>query len=148
MDLKTGRMSRRGHCKKCKMTKLVIDTVNEMAYRQGYKSLKSLNQKKQSIFLNLIDTLEGIGAMVNDNVETLEQADEDSMPMLAPAESQDDKDLELIVASGVDANEISDILDDGASSHGSPGDAESVDEHNQPELDKDESKSSKLDPCA
>ena len=148
MDLQTGRMSRRGHCKKCKMTKLVIDTVNEMAYRQGYKSLKFLNRKKQPMLLNPIDTLEGIRAMVNDNVEALEQADEDFMPMLAPTESQHDEDSELIVDSGVDANEIADILDDGASDHESPGDVGSVDENNQPELDEDESEIDDPDPCA
>ena len=45
MDLQTGRMSRRAQVKKCQMTKLVVNTVNEMAYRQGYKSLKFLNRK-------------------------------------------------------------------------------------------------------
>ena len=100
------------------------------------------------MLLNPIDTLEGIGAMVNDNVEALEQADEDFMPMLAPAESQDDEDLELIVDSGVDANEIADILDDGASDHENPGDVGSVDENNQPELDEDGSEIDDPDPCA
>ena len=71
MDLQLGRMSRRGHCKKCKMTKLV-KTVNEMAYRQGYKSLKFLNRKKQPMLLNPIDILGRIGAMVNENVKAIE----------------------------------------------------------------------------
>lgn len=57
MDLQSGRMSRRAKCRKCKMTKLVIDTVNNMAYNQGYRSLKFLDRKKRPITLNPIDTL-------------------------------------------------------------------------------------------
>ena len=67
MDLQTGRMSRRAKCKTCKMTKLVIDTLNQMAYKQGYKSLKFLDQKKHPMLLNPIDTLSGIDGMINKN---------------------------------------------------------------------------------
>ena len=81
MDLQTGRMSRRAQVKKCKMTKLVVNTVNEMAYRQGYRSLKFLNRKKQPMLLHPIDTLENIGAMIHENVKALEEADEDYMPI-------------------------------------------------------------------
>ena len=72
MDLQTGRMSRRAKCKKCKMTKLIIDTVNNMAYSQGYKSFKFLDRKKRPMLLDPIDTLSSINAMSNENLEALE----------------------------------------------------------------------------
>lgn len=135
MDLQTGRMSRRGQCKKCKITQLVIGTVNKMAYHQGYKSLKFLNRKRQPMLINPIDTLKGIGAMISKNVEALDQADEDYTPMLEPPEDK------LNIDSGVDAEELVDILDNGADIRGNPGNSIAVEEDNPPEPQEDESES-------
>ena len=128
MDLQTGRMSQRGHCKKCKMTKLVIDTVNKMAYRQGYKSLKFLDCKKKPMLLNHVDTLDGIGAMINENVKVLEQADETYMPMV-PLKSQEDDDSKLIVNLGADTNELADLLNNGHSVNDNAGKAAPADDN-------------------
>ena len=66
------------------MTKLVIDTVNNMAYNQGYRSLKFLDRKKRPMLLNPIDTLLGVDAITNENLETLEQGDEECLPLVEP----------------------------------------------------------------
>ena len=121
MDLQTGRMSRRGRCKKCKMTRLVIETVNEMAKRQGYKALKFLDRKKRPMLLNPINTLSGINAITNENLEALEQDDEEYLPLVEP-ENQEDEDSELIVDSDLDQGELADLLDDDEGSGPIPGD--------------------------
>ena len=102
MDLQTGRMSRRAKCKKCKMTKLVIDTVNQMAYKQGYKSFKFFDRKKRPMLLNPIDTLSGIDGIINENLEALEQADEEYLPLVPPKSQSNDEDSELVVDSPID----------------------------------------------
>lgn len=55
MDLQTGQMSRRVYCKSCKMMHLVIQQVDALAEKQGYKSLKFLNWKKELMLLNPIE---------------------------------------------------------------------------------------------
>ena len=111
MDLQTGRMSRRGRCKKCKMTRLVIDTVNKMATKQGYKALKFLDRKKRPMFLNPIDTLSGVGAITNKNLEALEQNDEEYLPMTAPKSCNDD-DSKLIVDFDINQDKLADLISD------------------------------------
>ena len=45
MDLSTGKMVRRPHVLKCVMTKLVINQVERMVEKQGFKVLKFFNRR-------------------------------------------------------------------------------------------------------
>ena len=60
MDLATGRMTRRPKCRKCRMTRLVIERVETLARRQGFKTLKFFNRKRQEMRLVDADLLEGV----------------------------------------------------------------------------------------
>lgn len=120
MNLQTERMSRRGRCKKCKMTRLLIDTANKMARRQGYKALKFLDRKKRSMLLNSIDMLSAIDVITNENLEALEKNDEEYLRMVAP-KSHDNKDFELIVYSDIDQDKLADLMRDSGDPSQAPG---------------------------
>ena len=51
MDLATGRTTSRPRVEKVKMTRLVIERVETLARRQGYKSLKFFNRKHEEMEL-------------------------------------------------------------------------------------------------
>ena len=57
MNLSTGNMARRVKCEVMKMTSVVVDRVQAMAARQGYKTLKFYNRKLQAMELTPIDQL-------------------------------------------------------------------------------------------
>ena len=91
------------------MTKLVIETVNKMAYDQGYKSFKFLDRKKRPMLLNPIDTLSGIDAITNENLEALEQADEEYVPLVPPQDQSGDDDSALDADSPIDNEEVAEL---------------------------------------
>lgn len=93
------------------MAKLVIQTVNKMAYCQDYKSLNFMNCKKQPMLLNPIDTKIGIGAMTGENVNVVEKVDGEYVP-LAPNSGPEEGNKELIVDLPVDQEESADLMDD------------------------------------
>lgn len=147
MDLQTDRMSRQGRCKKCKMTRLVIDTVNEMARKQGYKALKFLDRKNRPMLLNPIDTLLGVDAITNENLEELEQGDEEYLPLVKP-ESRKDEDSELNIDGDVDSSELADLMDEGED----PGQVANNDNMpedvaNDPDVDEESSNNDNPDQC-
>ena len=94
------------------MTKLVIETVNKMAYDQGYKSFKFLDRKKRPMLLNPIDTLSGINAITNENLEALEQADEEYVPLVPSQDQSGDDDSVLDADSPIDNEEVAELLGD------------------------------------
>ena len=49
MDLGSSKLISRAKVDKVKMTKMVIDQVEQLATAQGYKSLKFFNQKKKDV---------------------------------------------------------------------------------------------------
>ena len=61
MDLATGQQITRPKITACIMTRMVIDRVEELAIKQGYKSLRFYNQKKQPMVLKNADLLAGVG---------------------------------------------------------------------------------------
>ena len=61
MDLATGRVVTRPKWTPCKMTKLVIRQVEELARKQGIKSLKFYNRKRERMVPTPIDLIEGVG---------------------------------------------------------------------------------------
>ena len=135
MDLQTGRMSRRARCKKCKMTKLVIETVNKMAYDQGYKSFKFLDRKKRPMLLNPIDTLSGIDTITNENLEALEQADEEYVPLVPLQDQSGDDDSALDADSLIDNEEVAELLGDTNSDNQNEVENVPDDNENAPDAD-------------
>ena len=103
------------------MTCQVIDTVNEMARKQGYKALKFLDRKKRPMLFNPIDTLSGVGAITTKNLEALEQNDEEYLPMTAP-KSCNDNDSKLIVDSDINQDKLADLISDSGDQGQAPGD--------------------------
>ena len=61
MDLATGQMIRRPRVETCKMMRMVIDRVEELARRQGFKTLKYFNRKREEMILTPADLLAGVG---------------------------------------------------------------------------------------
>ena len=57
MNLATGSMARRVKCEVIQMASVVVDRVQAMAARQGYKTLKFYNRKLQAMELTPIDQL-------------------------------------------------------------------------------------------
>ena len=57
MNLATGNMTRRVKCEAMKMTSVIVDRVQAMAARQGYKALKFYNRKLQAMELTPIGQL-------------------------------------------------------------------------------------------
>ena len=47
------------------MTRVVIDRVEELARKEGFKSLKFLNRKREEVFLENADLLPGVAGVVN-----------------------------------------------------------------------------------
>ena len=119
MDLQMGQMSRRVYCKACKMTRLVIKQVEAVAEKQGYKSVKFLNRKKEALILEPIDTLNGVMGRTSEVEGIIENADGDYLPE-EPGEGSDGEDEPLIVDLGVDSKELADLLDEG----GNPSDTQ------------------------
>ena len=58
MDLATGRVISRQSVVLCAMTRMVIDRVELLATRKGYKTLKFLIRKKRELMLSNADLLE------------------------------------------------------------------------------------------
>ena len=129
------------------MTKLVIDTVNQMAYKQGYKSFKFFDRKKRPMLLNPIDTLSGIDGMINENLEALEQADEEYLPLVPPKSQSNDEDSELVVDLPIDNKEIADLLGDAHEVNQDTGNAEPDNNQNMPGEDESGSENDNLDQC-
>ena len=138
MDLQTGRMSRRVYCKLCKMTRLVVQRVEELATKQGFKSLKFLNRKKEPMLLEPIDRLVGIDGRSSEIDGIIENMDEDYGPGADDDEAVDEL---LVVDSGIDPEEVADLLNDGSSDNppapNVPGDAETDPSENRSDLDDD-----------
>ena len=133
MDLGSGRVVTRPKVTPMKMTDLVMKRVEDMAKRQGLKSMKFYNRKRQEIIFTPNDLLEGVGN-TGENAEILEEDDiehgnnlpddDEEIPELL---MEDDVDLE--VDEEVDENELADLLDD-VKRH---EDSERVEETKQPD---------------
>ena len=111
MDLATGRMIRRAKVIACAMTHLVVERVEELAARQGYKSLKFFNRKREEMILRNADLLEGVGV----SSEPLEDEDYQELPPIDDGiqNDSDDSDGELDVDDEqVDQEELADLLED------------------------------------
>ena len=109
MDLATGRMFSRPKCDACAMTRMVIERVELIAEKQGYKTLKFFNRKRKEMMLRDADLLAGVGG----NAEAI--LDEDYIP-LPPI---DDGEDEIDPAEELDGDEqsitneeIADLLND------------------------------------
>ena len=123
MDLITGRVITRPKVHEMKMTCLVVKRVEEMARKQGLKSMKFFDRKRNQIIFNPIDLLKGVQEQ-NEQQEDkiLEENDAEhgnNLPvpgdedLFQPGELLDDQqDHILDVDSDVDENEIAEILDD------------------------------------
>ena len=61
MDLATGRMFTRPQVKVCTMTRMVIERVELLAEKQGYKTLKFFNRKRKEMMLQDTELLAGVG---------------------------------------------------------------------------------------
>ena len=108
--------------------------------------MKFLDWKKRPILLNPIDTLSGIDAITNENLEALEQNNEEYLPLVEP-ESQEDEDSELDVDCEVNQSELADLLDgDDGPSH-APGNNNPDDEANVPDNDDERSHNDDADQC-
>ena len=86
MDLATGEVVTRPRFEKCVMTRLVIRRVEEMAAKQGYKSLKFFNRKRQEMILSDIDLLEGVGGFTEHVIQDSET--ETNLPSGVPEPSR------------------------------------------------------------
>ena len=60
MDVITGGVIARPKVHKMKMTRFVVKRVEEMARKQGLKSMKFFDRKRNQIILNPIDLLKGV----------------------------------------------------------------------------------------
>ena len=91
------------------MTRLVVQRVEELATKQGYKSLKFLNRKKEPMLLDSIDKFVGIDGRSSEIDGIIENMDEDYGPG-----ADDDKavDEPLVVDSSIDPKEVADLLND------------------------------------
>ena len=117
------------------MTKPIIQTVNNMAYQQGYKLSKFINRKKQPMILNPIDTLKGIGAMAQENVDAIEKLEEEYVLML-PHNGPEDDNVQLISDSSIDCKELVNIDDEGPQDYIHLDEDAPADNNNQPDVDQ------------
>ena len=85
MDLATGRMFTRPKVDACAMTRMVVDRVEEMAEKQGYKTLKFFNRKRQEMMLKDVDLLTGVGG------EEQTILDDDNYAPLPPINNGDEE---------------------------------------------------------
>ena len=90
------------------MTRMVIDRVDLISTKQGYKSLKVFNRKKEEMILTDADLLEGV---VSEN-KILDDEDFDPLPPLIFEGAKEDSDEELEVDEGITSEEIAALLDD------------------------------------
>ena len=90
------------------MTRMVIDRVDLIATKQGYKSLKFFNRKKEEMILTDADLLKEV---VGENT-ILDDEDFDSLPPLIFEGTEGDSNEELEVDEGISSEEIAALLDD------------------------------------
>ena len=118
IDLATGQKITRPKVTACRMTRMVIERVELIAARQGYRSLKFFNRKKQEMVLRDADLLAGVdGAPM-----VLEDGDDEYVPPLPPlvdeygaAETSGDEDVgdvDLEVDEEITSDEVADLLQD------------------------------------
>ena len=84
---------------------MVIERVESIAAKQGYKSLKFFNRKKEEMRLRDADLLEGVsGDVIDENFSSLPDLDYEA--------EEEDSDDELEADEGISNEEIADLLDD------------------------------------
>ena len=71
MHLANGGVISRQSVVPCAMTRMVIDRVELLATRQGYKTLKFFNRKKNELMLSNADLLKGVDGNVFVNEEDI-----------------------------------------------------------------------------
>ena len=121
MDLGSGELISRAKVDKVKMTKMVIDRVEQLAAAQGYKSLKFFNRKKKEMLLSNIDLLMGVDSVSNEIID----GEELDLPSITPPGgllSGPDEDLE--VDDEIDPEEIVDLVNDAAQNNVIPSASE------------------------
>ena len=131
MDLGSGRVVVRPKITPMVMTNLVKNHVEDMARKQGLKSMKFYNRKRQEMVFTPIDLLEGVD---NQSKEILEDEDMKHGNYLPPpVEDSDlpggvlDSDDNLDVDEDIDEEEVADLLDD-SQRHGKLSQEELVEE--------------------
>ena len=74
MDFATGRVFTRATVTACAMTRMAIERVELIATRQGFKTLKFFNRKKEEMILTDADLIEGVGGGGETILEDEEQS--------------------------------------------------------------------------
>ena len=91
-DLATGKMNRRPLAEKVKMTKIVVERVEKLAHRQGYRSLKFFNRAgKEEVLVPIDQLLRGEVDLPEESRQIVE-SDSDDLP---PIDDPDYVDGEL-----------------------------------------------------
>ena len=108
MDFATGRVFTRATVTACAMTRMAIERVELIATRQGFKTLKFFNRKKEEMILTDADLLEGVGR----GGETFLENEESHLPPLVLEGVDEDSDEELDVDEGISNEDIADFLED------------------------------------
>jgi len=103
MDLATGRVITRPKVTVIPVTDTIITRVEEMANKQGIKTVKFLNRKRQQLFNNI-----GLTAgVVHEHEEHNEERESESKN-----EDEEDYELDIEDIENMEHNEIENILDD------------------------------------
>ena len=113
MDLSTGELIRCTRVDKCVMTQLVIDRVEELAVKQGYRTLKFFNRKNQELVLRDVDLLENevtSNETISDDPGFLNLPSDEGAPGGLLNELEEDLDVD----EGIDPSELADLLADAA----------------------------------
>ena len=145
MDLATGRVITRPKVTPMRMTDLVVNHVNNMAKKQGLRSMKFFNRKRQEIVFTPNDLLVGVGSGSTPDETVLEDDDEEHRNNLPDPEGEPElpgelsDDHELDVDEKMDENEVADLLEDARIQENNPNpDSDEREEAriNDPEVDQ------------
>ena len=117
MDLSMGKVVSRPKWTPCRMTKIVIKQVEDLAASQGIKSLKFYNCKRGHMVPLPNDLLKGVGGQ--DEIQNLLEEDP-NMPVNNLPQAEDDpasrllggSDKELDIDEDIDKDELANLLDD------------------------------------
>ena len=117
MDLGSGRVIVRPKVTPMKMTDLVVNHVNNMAKRQGIKSMKFYNRKRKQILFTPADLLEGVGSKTRNKNVLIDDNREHANFLPVPGGEEDlpgelSSEHELDMDDEVDENEVAELVED------------------------------------
>ena len=110
MDLNTGQLITRSRATEIPVTNIVIDAVNAMGTKQGFKSLKFRN--RHGIIFYDTDWIAGVDYEENQNDDDTEDEEDEDYTHIEHEDDNEDKDDDLDENENIDQSEIDDILHD------------------------------------